>query len=57
LFDFDGVFIKTAKVHAAAARKEMFDAHPREQAARSGERFRFNGPGSRRRQTLRRRVC
>jgi hypothetical protein len=47
LFDFAGVLTKTAKVHAAAW-KEMFDAYPREQAARTGERFRLNEPASRR---------
>jgi beta-phosphoglucomutase-like phosphatase (HAD superfamily) len=47
LFDLDGVLTKTAKVHAAAW-KEMFDAYLREQAARTGERFRLNEPGSRR---------
>jgi len=56
LFDFDGVVTRTAKVHAAAC-KEMFDAYPREQAARTGERFRLNEPGSDAMQTLRRRAC
>jgi beta-phosphoglucomutase-like phosphatase (HAD superfamily) len=56
LFDFDGALAKTAKVHAVAAWKEMFYAYPPEQAARTGERFRLNKPGSRRKQTLRRRV-
>jgi beta-phosphoglucomutase-like phosphatase (HAD superfamily) len=44
LFDFDDVLTKTAKVHAAAW-KEMFDAYPRDSAARTGERFRLGEPG------------
>jgi beta-phosphoglucomutase-like phosphatase (HAD superfamily) len=43
LFDFDGVLTKTATLQAAAW-KEMFDAYPREGAARTGERFRFREP-------------
>jgi beta-phosphoglucomutase family hydrolase len=38
LFDLDGVLTKTATVHAAAW-KQMFDAHLRERAERTGEEF------------------
>jgi beta-phosphoglucomutase-like phosphatase (HAD superfamily) len=44
LFDFDGVSTKTANLHATA-RKVLFDAYPRERAARTGERFRLGEPG------------